>query len=123
MARRETRFGLVGRIAVIAVALGLAVSTVRAAPVTPACDCGKKGACCEAAAKSGCQKHQDSENKDQQKQQCPEGCKAICYSMVALSGTEPTRVAGADVAVATHEMDAGMMGVCGRDVILPPPRA
>jgi hypothetical protein len=121
MAWRETMFWLAGRVAVIAVALGLAVSTVRAAPMTPPCDCGKKGACCEQSAKSGCQKH-DSQNKDQ-KQQCPEKCKAICCSVVALPGTGSEGVAGTQLAVAVVEIDPGMRGVCAGDVILPPPRA
>ena len=120
MAWRETIVSLAQRLTVIAVALALAVSTVKASPAAPSCDCGMKGACCVKSApqKSPCNKT-PAQHRD-----CPDGCKAMCCNVVvALPANLPSQIAGAIPTANLHELHVGIRSAPAVDVILPPPRA
>ena len=119
MAWSRSIFWLAQRLTVIAVAIALAASTVKASPATPPCDCGMKGECCE---KTTPHKHSAKKNPTEHRH-CPEGCKAVGCTVIALPAASQSRLATAAPSTNLHELPVGIQPAPAGDVILPPPRA
>ena len=111
---------LVRRIAVVAVALGLVVSTAGATPV--------ESACCQdtepMAAHSCCQGNDSQQQPEQQRDgKHSHGCAAVCCHVIDAPIWGDVKIAKEMPGAGVLEVVVVSNGVSGRDVILPPPRA